>query len=306
MGIEQYVGVGKPEDKQQGTAYLGVITAAFQEWVSAVEAIIKPTIWTDAEEKRLDKLKCKAKTILARYGEELPDVIDDTYFIPIHILLKQEQIHYAGLFYTAMLESGSGKTLVIPASIGKWNDYSWGYKLKRGTIITKATNGHIGMQASGGLFINENEDKTGVVSIGSYARGGIFVNNGYALGYEINAVDGIFINGGIVSNVAPRGKAILLNYGKVSNSVLRFPKAFPDKCRPWESFQVSCRGFRPGPFILFREMLIKGKTLEKNQKLEQIMNSVAESAEKKDWRNVKRMAHEIREYCIVHYKASIV
>lgn len=304
MGIEQYVGVGKPDDEKKEKAPLGVITAAFQEWVSAMEAIIKPTIWTDAEEKRLDKLKCKAKTILARYGEELPDVIDDTYFIPIHILLKQEQIHYAGLFYTAMLETGSGKTLVIPAGIGGWDERLWGYKLKRGTIINKSIDCSVGMQADSGLFINENE--TGFISMGDCARGGIFVNNGYSLGYGVNAVDGIFLNFGRVSNVAPRGKAILLNYGKVSNSVLRFPKAFPDERRPWESFQVSCRGFRPGPFILYREMLIKGKTLEKNQKLEQIMNSVAEAAEKKDWRNVKRMAHEIREYCIVHYKASIV
>ncbi len=167
MPIDKYFGLGKPDEKQiieHGDNPLTMLTAAYKEWITYVE---RDPIRAETP----DRFLSKAEEILMPCVGKLPKKMDNTeYFLPLRLY---EPNMLAGIFYTALLNSGAIDYLIIPKKIR--NMYHFGYRLRRGVLENYAKLDLIGWHAEGGCLINHVRMGEG---FGSEATGGLFVNYG--------------------------------------------------------------------------------------------------------------------------------
>ncbi len=247
MGLDSYVGIGKPEDTKTIEAIENPMQAVdhiFELW----EQYVHHTIPKKGIEAPLERLLEEAEKMLEHHA--LPAAITTTHS------LKKPYQEFTGLFYTALLNCGVRKVIVTK------DINNIGYRLKKGTFEISADNsGNIGSLAEGGCIINHAKATEvgwqtvgatfinyGEIShiLGAYARGGVFVNVGKSADMGYGASGGIFVNRGTVSyflalfasggryiNYSTVGSfaynihdGICLNYGDVENFAFRAKSGF--------------------------------------------------------------------------------
>ncbi len=197
MGIEKYVGIGKPEDKNRNTANtdsLQIIDNCF----TLYRAYVKTNALLNQ-----DELVNEAMRILAPHSGHL-------IFGPNDVNINYGDTNEP--FYTALL-NGTGQKLIVEGRTDcPTLEYvcSFGYKLARGTMVINR-GCSVGEEVCGGCIVSEGlclllgrSTTKGVIinrgnaalELGCLAKGGIIVNNGYVenIGIGGSASGGLFIN----------------------------------------------------------------------------------------------------------------
>lgn len=177
MKIGLYEGISKPESKTklQIDSPLCSIANIFSDW----EAFAK-------EQSNINILLAKATELLMPCANSLDTIIDNEFpFIHKNI----------GVFYTALLNAGAAKRVILTQLSLDNNLY--GYGLKSGILEIQINNiplvGSYGDCCRGGIIINRKYNN---VIMGWCAEGGTFINFGTGhLG--IGAIKGLFINCGV-------------------------------------------------------------------------------------------------------------
>lgn len=186
-----YDGLGKPEEKspRDKTNSVAVVTAALLKWMDFVAVNAKPfQPWWDREwvpEKTRKKLQSKAIKLLE--DVVLTEKIGGMNYFEALQSTPKEYRSYAGLFFTALLNKGKIKHILIPKETPFFEFL--GYKLERGIIETHGYFRAIGSHATGGCIINYST----LDNLGFDANGGVFIDKGSATNFGFGASNGIFI-----------------------------------------------------------------------------------------------------------------
>ncbi len=298
MGIEQYLGLGKPDDKKKIPAsLLSIITETFREWSAFVEThMTEDPVYVPAFRRNLDQYKREAIRILAPHDKKLPEELcGEAIFIPIRLLLQPEYHRFAGIFYSAMLDLGKRRTLIIPNTSRGITDRSeykysfWGYKIKKGTIINKRPGEWIGEYAQGGLFLNEAKN----VIFGCAAKAGLFVNYGSAKCTAQHARGGIFITHGHAGSYLYAGESpLVLNYGTADRIYLFHKK----KCE--------VRDIKK-PFLLYGSIMIYEPEIKKDAFLFSLWDDISTHSQQRAFSKVSTLAARLKHHCARHYQQNI-
>lgn len=186
-----YDGLGKPEEKspRDKTNSVAVVTAALLRWMDFVAEKAKPfQPWWDQEwvpEKTRKRLQSKAIKLLE--DVVLTEKIGGMNYFEALNSTPEEYRSYAGLFFTALLNKGKTKHLLITKETPFFEFL--GYKLERGIIETYGNFRAVGSHATGGCIINYGT----LDSFGFDTSGGVFINKGFASKFGFGANKGIFI-----------------------------------------------------------------------------------------------------------------
>ncbi len=234
--LKQLEGIGKPDEKKEKEiTSLETFLITFRMWESLLEEIA-PQVHHEGQISydSLNRLEKEGEQILTPYKELLPAQIEDTpYFMPIRFMEPGYKL-YAGLFYTALLNTGCTSTIKVPEDVPR---SCWGYKLRKGTLnilngvqhtgeqmsggyleVRGKMHWHVGYLATGGVCVTDGE----APSLGTFATGGIFINNGHvSFGLGHAAVNGVFINTGYISSAFGSGahEGFFVNYGIHKDSI---------------------------------------------------------------------------------------
>ncbi len=237
MGLDDYFGLGKPDEKKQSEQQTNKFVDAFNEWEKFILSVKKPIFagcWV-IDFDFFDYLLQSSMTVLEPYEHALPESIEHEVFLVEK--LEKGYKPYAGFFFTALLNVGSkNRKVTIPAS---YRDISFlGYGLKKGTLELFADGkNEIGFRAEGGRIINHGYNSWNICMatrdgvfinhgqpayFGTCAKGGIFVNHGKLHTFGSVAQGGIFINHGKIDygfgGDAEAG--LLVNYGEANDTLL--------------------------------------------------------------------------------------
>lgn len=176
MKIDIYEGISKPESKTklQTDSPLCSIAIVFQEW----ETFAK-------NNANIDALLAKATELLMPFANRLDTIIDNEFPFSHKNL---------GVFYTALLNAGAAKRVILTQLVLDNNWY--GYGLKSGILEIQLNNtsfvGSYGDCCKGGFIINRKHNS---IVMGWCAEGGTFIN--FGAGYlGVGAIKGLFINCG--------------------------------------------------------------------------------------------------------------
>lgn len=228
MGIDDYFGVGKPDEKKAielNENPVQLIANALASWELCLERIT-PKYYGIFDEAMLDEMYEEATRLLRPYENLHLPVISKQHFIPLEVL-PYGHSYYCGIFYTALLNTATNeRKMIVPAHI---NAGFFGYRMQKGvmelyadsassglrasggTIFSYGTNSSFAQEASGGVFVNYGRPR----HFGCNARGGLFINRNFVDDFASAVSGGLFIQQGKVIDFASLSRGTFINYGDV-------------------------------------------------------------------------------------------
>ncbi len=210
MGIDDYFGVGKPDEKkaiEPNENSVQLIANALASWELCLKRIMPK--YHSISDAMLDEMYEEATRLLRPYENLHLPVISKQHFIPLEVL-PYEHSYYCGIFYTALLNTATNeRKMIVPAHI---NSGFFGYRMQKGVMELYANSASSGLRASGGTIFSYGT----ISSLCQEASGGVFVNHGRLGHFGCNATGGVFINRDFVEDFASAvSGGLFIQQGKV-------------------------------------------------------------------------------------------